>query len=78
MKIFKNIIYEESVEEIDMNLSTIVSQEYAITMEENLQNYEHRKQDKKEEMSPLVDGHSHYCAEKDYEEFISEQKVMRR
>jgi len=30
-----------------------------------LQNYKQREQDKKEEISPLVDGQSHNYAEKD-------------
>jgi hypothetical protein len=37
----------------------------AISMQENLQNYKHREPDKKEEISPLVDGWSHNYAEKD-------------
>ena len=37
----------------------------AISMQRNLQNYKHREPDKKEEISPLMDGRSNNYAEKD-------------
>jgi len=45
-------------------------------MQENLQNYKHREQGKKEEIILVVDGESHCYAEKI--NFISEQEIIRR